>query len=75
MSMDVNNLPRPRPEKSADDGTAKPVPGETDPGRDEPPSTKAPVKERLLDLQELYDQGLNTQEEYEKKRKEILDEL
>jgi len=33
------------------------------------------VKERLTDLRELYDKGLITEEEYNKKRKEILDKL
>ena len=33
------------------------------------------VEERLKKLQSLYDQALITREEYEQKKKEILDEL
>jgi hypothetical protein len=44
-----------------------------------PPAAPAPpaqsVKDRLLQLQELYDQGLISKEEYEKKRQEILKDL
>jgi len=39
------------------------------------PSPQKSVKERLTDLRELYDKGLITEEEYNKKRKEILDKL
>ncbi|HUT55620.1 MAG TPA: SHOCT domain-containing protein [bacterium] len=40
-----------------------------------PAPAKPPVKDRLLQLQELYDQELITKEEYEQKRQEILRDL
>ncbi len=40
-----------------------------------PPAEERPAKERLKYLQELYDEGLITEEEYKKKRKEILEDL
>ena len=42
---------------------------------DEPISADDSVEERLKQLQSLYDQSLVTYEEYELKRKEILDDL
>ncbi len=45
--------------------------------KQKPPSTQKEksIKERLLKLRELYEEGLITEEEYKKKRQEILDEL
>ena len=40
-----------------------------------PPAEEKSPKQRLIDLRELYDKGLITEEEYNKKRKEILDQL
>ena len=72
-AMDVGNLPvkasaRPGP-------VAAPGPDSTAPAQPAVPTPRAPVKERLLQLQELYDEGLITQDEYETKRKAILDEF
>jgi len=39
------------------------------------PTEERSAKERLKELQELYDEGLITEEEYNKKRKEILEEF
>lgn len=43
--------------------------------RDKDTVEKEDVESRMKKLQSLYDQGLITGEEYEQKRKEILDEL
>jgi hypothetical protein len=40
-----------------------------------PQAVQKPAKDRMLELRELYDSGLITEEEYQRKRKEILDEL
>jgi hypothetical protein len=82
LEMDVKNLPmttaiKPAPAPAA---TGVPAPSETTapaPAAAQPEATpaKASVKERLLELQELYDEGLITQEEYQQKRKEILEDL
>ncbi|WP_367270870.1 SHOCT domain-containing protein [Thermococcus sp.] len=39
------------------------------------PPTKGGIKEKLSLLKELYEEGLITQEEYEAKRKKLLEEL
>ena len=84
--MDVKNLPKAKAKKPAPAPATTPaattepeIPETTTPApaaaQPATPSAKAPVKERLLELQELYDEGLITREEYQKKRKEILEDL
>ncbi len=58
-------VPAPAPLPAAQPGAAPAPPAEV----------KKPAKERMLDLRELYDAGLITEEEYERKRKEILEDL
>lgn len=51
--------------------------GET-PATDKPAEPEAPeksAKERLLELQELYDAGMISEKEYQEKRQEILEEI
>ena len=47
---------------------------EEDEGRDGAPGGKS-AQDRLTELRSLYDRGLISREEYEAKRKEILEEL
>jgi hypothetical protein len=44
-------------------------------GQVQPAGQEKSAKERLLELRELYDEGLITGEEYEEKRQEILEEI
>jgi len=61
----------------------KEKPEETAPSQELKPEQAKPgkevkeksIKERLLELKELYEEGLITEEEYKKKRQEILDQL
>ena len=61
----------------------KEKPEETAPSQEVKPEQAKPVKEgkeksikeRLLELKELYEEGLISEEEYKKKRQEILDQL
>lgn len=46
-----------------------------DEGEDPPAPAGQGVEARLAQLQSLYDQGLITREEYDQKRKEILEDL
>lgn len=48
---------------------------EEDPDAAAAPPEEGAVEQRLQQLRSLYDQRLITQEEYEEKRKEILDQL
>jgi len=70
--MDARDLPQPVKTVTDDDEKIK------DGENGEKQKTVQPektVKERLTELQELYDNGLITEEEYNKKRKEILEDL
>jgi hypothetical protein len=76
LLIDLAELcPKVAPELEAGEtGTARP---EAKPGATivpKPGAAKSP-KERLSELRELYDKGLITEEEYNRKRKEILDQL
>lgn len=58
--------------------TAAPTPSSPPPAQPAPPSNTSPSRDEAAQLQklkELLDKGLITQEEYERKRKEILDRL
>lgn len=58
--------------------TAAPAPSSPPPTQPAPPSSTSPSRDEAAQLQklkELLDKGLITQDEYERKRKEILDRL
>ncbi len=61
--VDAKNIPKPPPRDM----------GASDKPTDREPEKTA--KERLTELQKLYDEGLITEEEYQKKREEILSEI
>jgi len=54
---------------------APPQPAAAQPAPSQPPASTKSVKERLIELRELYDQGMITEDEYNYKRKQILDQL
>jgi hypothetical protein len=72
--------PAPAPAPAAPAGTpaapeAQPAPSAPAAQPAAPAPAKASVTDRLLELQGLYDKGLISKEEYEKKRQEILQDL
>jgi hypothetical protein len=86
--MDLNNLPSPPVNASVEEPSLdlnisrpredapEPAPAATEPSP--APAAPGPAKsatERLRELQNLYDQGLITEQEYQEKRKKILEEL
>jgi len=73
----LEQKPAPRDEKQKDDEAAdKAGPQESGrPKKQESAKEEPSVKQRLKLLQELYDEGLITEQEYNKKRKEVLEEL
>lgn len=77
IAVPVKDIPGlPLPAAAPAEETPAAQPGVTPTEQAPPPEEKArPAKERLLELQELYDEGLISEEEYKKKREEILGEL
>jgi hypothetical protein len=68
---------KPEPEKKVSQPEQEKTPPraeKSEPEKPQPTSGKS-VKERLLELRELYEQGLITEEQYNKRREEILKEL
>ncbi len=77
---EVKEEKKPEPEKVAEPAPAvitQPAAVEKPQGSTEPshPKSLKSVKERLTELREIFDQGLISEDEYNKKREDILKEL
>ena len=59
---------------SANKSDAQPQPTQSEPVQTQPPSTET-VEQKLIELKNLYDKGLIEKDEYEAKKKEILNSM
>jgi len=59
---------------SANKSDAQPQPTQSEPVQTQPPSTET-VEQKLIELKNLYDKGLIEKDEYEAKKKDILNSM